>query len=39
MNAVAGLLDRAVDGHGAVVGIVGSPVVLRTEVRGGVTDG
>ena len=32
MNAVEGLLDRAIDGHGAVVGIVGSPGVGKSRL-------
>jgi hypothetical protein len=30
MSAVAGLLERAVDGHGAVVGVVGSPGIGKS---------
>ncbi len=32
MNAVEGLLDRAVDGHGAVVGVVGPPGIGKSRV-------
>ncbi len=32
MNAVEGLLDRAIDGHGAVVGVVGSPGVGKSRL-------
>jgi hypothetical protein len=30
MSAVGGLLDRAVDGHGAVVGVVGPPGIGKS---------
>ena len=30
MSAVEGLLDRAIDGHGAVVGVVGSPGIGKS---------
>ena len=32
MSAVEGLLDRAVDGHGAVVGVVGSPGIGKSRL-------
>jgi len=32
MSAVEGLLDRAVDGHGAVVGLVGSPGIGKSRL-------
>src|SRR6201990_1625820 len=32
MSAVEGLLDRAIDGHGAVVGVVGSPGVGKSRL-------
>ena len=32
MSAVEGLLERAVDGHGAVVGVVGSPGIGKSRV-------
>jgi class 3 adenylate cyclase len=32
MNAVEGLLDRAIDGHGAVAGIVGSPGIGKSRL-------
>jgi len=32
MAAVAGLLDRAIDGHGAVVGVVGSPGIGKSRL-------
>jgi len=32
MSAVEGLLDRAIDGHGAVVGVVGSPGIGKSRV-------
>ena len=32
MSAVKGLLDRAVDGHGAVVGVVGSPGIGKSRL-------
>ncbi len=32
MSAVGGLLDRAVDGHGAVVGVVGSPGIGKSRL-------
>src|SRR6516225_8071723 len=32
MSAVEGLLDRAIDGHGAVVGVVGSPGIGNTRL-------
>jgi predicted ATPase len=32
MSAVKGLLDRAVDGHGAVVGMVGSPGIGKSRL-------
>jgi len=33
MSAVEGLLDRAIDGHGAVVGVVGSPGIGKSPRR------
>ena len=33
MSAVGGLLDRAVDGHGAVVGVVGPPGIGKSRIR------
>ena len=32
MSAVEGLLDRAIDGHGAVVGVVGSPGIGKSRL-------
>jgi hypothetical protein len=32
MSAVAGLLERALDGHGAVVGVVGSPGIGKSRL-------
>ena len=32
MSAVEGLLERAVDGHGAVVGVVGSPGIGKSRL-------
>ena len=32
MNAVEGLLDRAIDGHGAVVGVVGLPGIGKSRL-------
>ena len=32
MSAVEGLLDRAVDGHGAVVGVVGPPGIGKSRL-------
>ena len=32
MTAVEGLLDRAIDGHGAVVGVVGSPGIGKSRL-------
>jgi class 3 adenylate cyclase len=32
MSAVDGLLDRAIDGHGAVVGVVGSPGIGKSRL-------
>src|SRR5271166_6568708 len=32
MNAVEGLLDRAIDGHGAVVGVVGPPGIGKSRL-------
>ena len=32
MSAVEGLLDRATDGHGAVVGVVGSPGIGKSRL-------
>ncbi len=32
MNAIEGLLDRAIDGHGAVAGIVGSPGIGKSRL-------
>jgi adenylate cyclase len=32
MGAVEGLLDRAIDGHGAVVGVVGSPGIGKSRL-------
>jgi hypothetical protein len=32
MSAVGGLLDRAIDGHGAVVGVVGSPGIGKSRL-------
>jgi adenylate cyclase len=32
MSAVAGLLDRATDGHGGVVGVVGSPGIGKSRL-------
>jgi class 3 adenylate cyclase len=32
MSAIEGLLDRAVDGHGAVVGVVGSPGIGKSRL-------
>ncbi len=32
MSAVEGLLDRAVDGHGAVVTVVGSPGIGKSRL-------
>ena len=32
MAAVEGLLDRAIDGHGAVVGVVGSPGIGKSRL-------
>jgi hypothetical protein len=32
MSAVAGLLERAIDGHGAVVGVVGSPGIGKSRL-------
>jgi adenylate cyclase len=37
MAAVEGLLDRAVDGHGAVVGVVGSPGIGKSRLMREVT--
>lgn len=34
MSAVAGLLDRAIDGRGAVVGVVGPPGIGKTRLAG-----
>ena len=40
MSAVEGLLDRAIDGHGAVVGVVGPPGIGKSRlVREVVGDG
>src|ERR1700744_6418698 len=32
MSAVEGLLDRAIDGHGAVVGVVGTPGIGKSRL-------
>ena len=32
MSAVEGLLDRAIDGHGAVVGVVGPPGIGKSRL-------
>jgi hypothetical protein len=32
MSTVEGLLDRAIDGHGAVVGVVGSPAIGKSRL-------
>ena len=32
MSAVEGLLDRAIDGHGAVIGVVGSPGIGKSRL-------
>ena len=32
LSAVASLLDRAIDGHGAVVGVVGSPGIGKSRL-------
>ena len=32
MSAVEGLLDRAIDGHGAVVAVVGSPGIGKSRL-------
>jgi predicted ATPase len=32
MSAVRGLLDRAIDGHGAVVGVVGPPGIGKSRL-------
>jgi len=32
ISAVEGLLDRAIDGHGAVVGVVGSPGIGKSRL-------
>jgi predicted ATPase len=32
MSAVEGLLDRAVEGHGTVVGVVGSPGIGKSRL-------
>src|SRR6202008_991332 len=32
MSAVEGLLERAIDGHGAVVGVVGSPGIGKSRL-------
>jgi AAA ATPase domain len=37
MSAVAGLLERALDGHGAVVGVVGSPGIGKSRLVGEVS--
>src|SRR6201993_761298 len=37
MSAVEGLLARAIDGHGAVVGVVGSPGIGKSRLVGVVT--
>jgi class 3 adenylate cyclase len=37
MSAVEGLLDRATDGHGAVVGVVGSPGIGKSRLAREVT--
>jgi hypothetical protein len=39
MSAVEGLLDRAVDGHGPVVGVVGAPGIGNTRMGGERHDG
>jgi predicted ATPase len=33
LSAVESLLDRAVDGHGAVVGVVGPPGIGKSRIR------
>ncbi len=33
MSAVEGLLDRAIDGHGAVVGVVGSAGIGKSRLE------
>ena len=32
MSAVAGLLERAIDGHGAVVGVLGPPGIGKSRI-------
>ena len=32
MSAVEGMLDRAIDGHGAVVGVVGAPGIGKSRL-------
>ena len=32
LSAVEGLLERAIDGHGAVVGVVGSPGIGKSRL-------